>query len=203
MQSPSKTKKRADMTLHLERSAKHIAWMRSVRDAEDTRILWLNIMRSYFPLGVDWLVFPEGDHTVRDLPNLLTLFHIDNNIPKGELPKKHGLIVVQHADAHGQEGRPPANTFWEAATQHLIGVINLMLPRPPEAPTIGVVASGPWFIVIEQKTTGLFDKSFVHVPIETAKGGHAAHVVDDGDELARFIRETIQRCKDSVAGQDS
>jgi len=190
------------MTLHLERSAKHIAWMRNVSEAEDTRILWLNIMRSYFPLGSDWLAFPDGDHTVRDLPCLLTMFHIDNNVPKGELPKKHGAIVVQHAELQHQDGRPPTNAFWEAATQHLIGVFGMMLPRSPDAPTLGIVASGPWFIAIEEKSNGLFEKKFVHVPLETSKGGHAAHVVDDGDALAKFIRETMQNFQDSVVQVD-
>jgi len=176
--------------------------MRNVSEAEDTRILWLNIIRSYFPLGTDWLAFPDGDHTVRDMPGLLTLFHIDNNIPKGELPKKHGVIMILHADLQHQDGRPPTNAFWEAATQHLIGVFGMMLPRPPGAPTIGIIASGPWFIAIEQGNAGLFEKNFAHVPLETSKGGHAAHVVDDGDVLADFVRETIQKYQDSIVKDD-
>lgn len=186
------------MTLHLERSAKHISWMRNVVDAEETRILWLNLMRTYFPLGTEWLAFPDGDHTVRDMPPLLTLFQIDTHVPKGELPKKHGVIMVQHTDLQTSDGRPPDSQFWEAATQHLIGVFNMMLPRHPSAPSIGIVAAGPWFIVVEQKKS-LFDKNFVLMPMESAKGGHASHVVDDGDAVAKFIRETMQKFATSLS----
>jgi hypothetical protein len=177
--------------------------MRNAHDAEDTRILWLNIMRSYFPLGTDWLAFPDGDHTVRDMPALLTLFHINTNVPKGELPKKHGVIVVQHTDLQAPDGRSPSTAFWEAATQHLIGIFGMMLPRAANAPTVGIVASGPWFIVIEEKKTGLFDKGFVHVPVESSKGGHAAHVVDDGDAVAKFIRDTVQKFEESLTRDES
>lgn len=186
------------MAAHLERSAKQLAWMRGVTDAEETRILWLNIIRAYFPLGEKWIAFPDGDHTVRDLPPLLTLFQIDNNVPRGELPKKHGVIVVLNTDLQTSDGRAPANDFWEAATAHLINVLELMMPRASNAPTVGIVTSGPWFVAIQQKTTGLFERGFTHVPVKSSRGGHAAHAVDDGDSLAHFIKETMTNFEETL-----
>lgn len=130
------------------------------------------------------------------------LSQINTKVPIGELPKKHGVIVVQHTDLQVHDGRPPNTAFWEAATQHLIGAFNMMLPRSTGAPTVGIVASGPWFIVIEEKKT-LFDKSFVHIPVKSSKGGHAAHVVDDGDALAQFIHDTIQKFEASLPKYES
>lgn len=181
------------MALHLERSSKHVTWMRNVVEADETRTLWLNIIRSYFPLGTDWLVFPEGDHVNREMPAMLTLFSIDTKVPKGELPRKHGVVMVQHTELRAEPGQMPNEEYWESATSHLVHVFEMLPPRPPGAPAVGIVASGPYFIAIEQNPRGEHGDGFTLVPIETSSGAPCAHVVDDGELVAQLVKKIMKR----------